>query len=1082
MSTYHFLPWVRSGLTTLIQTPPLGRDDIAPNSPGYVTLPVTIKLNDTAVGMPTGVKPPRLYGPGDVIGIEAREIIRTGPLDLTPDYKPERFAFIELDHPDFPWLLTPGSPDPKECLRPWLILIVVEKSQATITPPTGKSLPILSCPLKELPPNLKESWAWAHAVYAGAAGLDKKSVESELGKNPERNLSRLLCARKLEGHKAYEACLVPAFEAGRKAGLGLPSDENAPLAHWSFATDADVKLPVYYHWSFSTGAENLFIKLAKQLQWLEKDAIPPDIAGEMDLSELGNDMRQYKLPIPSALRITPPPPETPEPVKDRLQTLLIEPQGTSIPLPLYGSWHASAGTPQEQLRDHQWLNAINRDPLYRVAAALGTSVIQKEQDHLIAVAWEQVGEIQRANELLQRKQLACCVTESIHKKRLSILSTSVFLQFAEPLPPPKSQKPSSIEPGFRSLSNIHVTRKGIESDSSISRKGTPLQSAEQANEPLTSFAEQVLADRPVAYYRLNESSGSTTVLDSSGKEYHSVAVEGGVTLGVPSLGPGDRAALFNGITGRIIVPNRERLNPPRITMEAVVTWNGPTAVQQRILEKQSWIGIAQYGLSIDAGQVRVELHLKSSKDERAISERRIEVGTTTHIVAIYDGVAIQIYLNGTLDKTATIDPPIDPPGNDIDIKWPDELPEVTLVIGDRYDSNPLQHRTFNGLIDEVAIYETPLSPERIRAHALAVSPQTQLERVATTPQFRRVTRPSGSWALTGNVNQYPLDQIAPPPGVTSGAGQISGSRSPQSVSRSTTSSGSAFAELRRKELLDRTNPQQTFRQDVADRVTIPKDSRLRAADASEDRFHQHSPLGLYAYTPKFSQPMYELLRDQFPNMLLPGLEKIPNDRVALLKPNPSFIEAYMVGLNHELSREFLWREFPTLLNTTYFQQFWDAKSAANPKAPDFFPIDQWADHELGTNLAPDRGGDLTFLLIRGELIVRYPNAMIYARKADPNSTEKPIIPILRFSPIAGVALVGFNLDKTATTQWTFYVEEHFTEPYLGPSQDAVIPPGSQYVSFSNNESLYKNGAAIAKESLQKRFYIELPVPPEGPQD
>lgn len=1076
MSTYQFLPWVRSGLTTLIQTPPLGRDDIALNTPGHVTLPVTIKLNGTAVGMPTGVKPPRVYGPGDVMGIEAREIIRTGPLDLTPDYQPERFAFIEFDRPDFPWLFTPGTPDSNDCLRPWLILIVVEKSQATITPPTGKSLPILSCPLKELPPNLNESWAWAHAVYAGAAGLDKKSVESELGKNPERNLSRLLCARKLAEHRAYEAYLVPAFEAGRKAGLGLRSDENAPLAHWSFTTDADVKLPVYYQWSFSTGAENLFIKLAKQLRPLEEDAIPPDIAGDMDLKELGDDMRQYRLPIPSALRISPRPRETPDEVKDRLEALLLKPQETSLPLPVYGSWHAPPGTPKEQLDGHKWLDTLNRDPRYRVAAALGTSVIQKEQDHLVAAAWEQVGDLQRANELLQRKQLACCVTESIHKKRLSILSTSVFLQFAEPLPPPESQKPNSIEAGFRSFSNTQASGKGIGPDSSISITGASLQSSEQANEPLTSLAEQVLADRPVAYYRFNESPGSTTVLDSSGNNHHSVAVEGGVTLGMPGLGLGDRAALFNGITGRIIVPNSETLNPPRITMEAVVRWNGPTAVQQRILEKQSWIGIAQYGLSIDAGHVRVELHLKSSEDKIAKSARMIELGTTTHIVAIYDGVVIRIYLNGTIDSTT----PVNPPGIDLDIKWPNDLLEVTLVIGDRYDSNPQQHRTFNGLIDEVAIYEHPLSDDRIRIHALAASPQTQLERVATTPQFRRVTRPSGSWALTGNISQYPLDQIAPPPGVTKGAGQISGYRSPQSISRSKASSaGSDLAELRKQALLDRTDPQKTFRQDVANRVIIPKDSGLRAADASQDRFHQHGSLGLYTYTPKFPTPMYELLRDQFPNMMLPGLEKIPNDRVALLKPNPSFIEAYMVGLNHELSREFLWREFPTLLNTTYFQQFWDARSAANPKAPDFPPIGQWANNELGANLAPDRGGDLTFLLIRGELIVRYPNALIYARKKDSHNDVDVRIPVLRFSPITGVALVGFNLDGPEGTLWTFFVEEHFTEPYLGIGNDTYIPPGSEYASFGqrnqNDKPVYLNSAEVAQKSLQDRFYVELEV-------
>lgn len=1127
MSTYQFLPWARSGLTTLIQTPPLGRDDIAPNTPGQVTLPTTIKLNGTAVGMPTGVKPPRFYGPGDVIGIEAREVIRTGPLDLTPDYQPERFAFVEFDHPDFPWLLTPGSPDPKECLRPWLVLIVVEKSQATITPPTGKSLPILSCPLKELPPNLNESWAWAHAVYAGAAGLDKKSVESELGKNPERNLSRLLCARKLAPHIAYEACMVPAFEAGRKAGVGLPFDSDEPLKHWSFATDAEVKLPVYYHWSFSTGAENLFIKLAKQLQSL-KDEIPSDIAGEMDLTELGVGMRQYKLPIPSALQITPLPPETPRQVKDRMRVLLLEPEETALPLPVYGSWHAPPGTPPQQLDGHKWLNLLNLDPRYRVAAALGTSVVQKEQDHLIAVAWEQVGDLQRANELLQRKQLACCVTESIHKKRFGILSPSVFSQLVEPLPSTENDGISSTRLRFRTLRQDRVMGKEVGSDGSVSRKGRHVSPIQGSSEPLNSFAEAVIADHPVAYYRLNESSGSTTALDWSGNNNHSALIEGGVILGVPGLGPDDTAAQFDGATGRIVVINSESLNPTRITMEAVFRWDGPVELNQRILQKGHDAAV-QYGLVIKSdGHVRVGFGMRmlsSPKPTIADSTSVIERGTITHVVATYDGLAFRIYLNGILDRTVLIDPP----EVDIDVNWPHDLPNdpsVTLTIGGGFTSVPPGRRTFNGLIDDVAIYNKALSTDQIRLHALAVPP-TKLEHVAATPPFRRVTRPRRSWALKGSVNQYPLEQIAPPPGVTNDVSKISGNTPPQpftqasmsagreassihkqdlldetkpqpvmpdgaeqkggakvtkSVPLSNTPSGPNLAELRKEALLDRTDPQKTFRQDVASRVTIPKDSGLRAAGTSEDRFHQHGPLGLYTYTPKFSHPMYELLRDQFPNMLLPGLEKIPNDRVALLKPNPSFIEAYMVGLNHEMSREFLWREFPTMMNVTYFSRFWDARSAANPEKPDFPPIDQWADNELGSNLAPDRGGNLTFLLIRGELIVRYPNALIYARKKGSSSDVDLKLPVLRFSPITGVALIGFNLDGQDVSQWIFFVEEHFTEPYLGPGQDADIPQDSPYVSFAKqqgNNFRYKNSAAVAEWSLQKRFYMELPVPAEG---
>jgi len=80
-------------------------------------------------------------------------------------------------------------------------------------------------------------------------------------------------------------------------------------------------------------------------------------------------------------------------------------------------------------------------------------------------------------------------------------------------------------------------------------------------------------------------------------------------------------------------------------------------------------------------------------------------------MSTYDGQVIRIYLNGILDTVKSINTS----EVDIDIKE-DESDEVALVIGDRYDPPGASHRTFNGLIDEVALYPRALSAERILAH------------------------------------------------------------------------------------------------------------------------------------------------------------------------------------------------------------------------------------------------------------------------------------------------------------------------------------------------------------------------------
>jgi hypothetical protein len=141
--------------------------------------------------------------------------------------------------------------------------------------------------------------------------------------------------------------------------------------------------------------------------------------------------------------------------------------------------------------------------------------------------------------------------------------------------------------------------------------------------------------------------------------------------------------------------------------------------------------------------------------------------------------------------------------------------------------------------------------------------------------------------------------------------------------------------------------------------------------------------------PTFPQPMYEPLRDLSQDWMLPGLDQVPPNTITLLETNNAFVEAYMLGLNHEMARELLWHGFPTDQRGSYFRQFWDVSAfqdtavvTANQK-PDINVLDQWK-NSLGENPNPDSfatGKAMLVLLVRGELLRRYPNAEIYAVKA-----------------------------------------------------------------------------------------------------
>jgi hypothetical protein len=78
--------------------------------------------------------------------------------------------------------------------------------------------------------------------------------------------------------------------------------------------------------------------------------------------------------------------------------------------PLYGQWYAADDRltnprPGAGATNRPWFYELNTDPRTRVGAALGTKVIQNEQQALLAGGWDQVEEIKDINDKLRVLQL-----------------------------------------------------------------------------------------------------------------------------------------------------------------------------------------------------------------------------------------------------------------------------------------------------------------------------------------------------------------------------------------------------------------------------------------------------------------------------------------------------------------------------------------------------------------------------------------------------------------------------------------------------------------------------------------------------
>lgn len=217
------------------------------------------------------------------------------------------------------------------------------------------------------------------------------------------------------------------------------------------------------------------------------------------------------------------------------------------------------------------------------------------------------------------------------------------------------------------------------------------------------------------------------------------------------------------------------------------------------------------------------------------------------------------------------------------------------------------------------------------------------------------------------------------------------------------------------------------------------------------RILERNDSGIIMAHPTFPQPMYKFLQDISQDLLLPGIEKIPPNTIGLLKTNRRFIEAYMCGLNHEFASELLWREYPTDQRGSYFRQFWDysdyisKESDTEENLEDIKSLAKWNSERLGSNEPANHPKEKLVLILRGDLLKKYPNAVIYAVEAKLNEKNERVPALPEFevegeiqSPVFSgtmqpdITFLGFNItEDEARNGWYFVIEERVSETQFG---------------------------------------------------
>jgi len=909
LAKYSFLPWVRQGLgNEIIEADTFG------NAPGNGAIERPDVLVKTKVKASKGEtvktesvnRTVKIQGPGDVLGLNQKTIIRVHPKNGVTNFETNNLCYVEFYEEDLPWRFTPAKAVGNK-LRPWLALIVLRNDEFERNSTGGTPTPFISIDNTKLGKvfgNEKDTFALAHVHVLEdlGSGNEATDLKNKLDENPDLALSRVICPRKLEfeeGNNEYHAFLIPAFETGRLAGMGEdPSSTKAQKPSWTKAAINNgtnpVSYPYYFSWKFQVSDGGDFESLAEKLTARE---LPENIGKrEIDLKNMGfgieptgdntlsfveGSMRhedyvtapwpisgtQLKVQLKKVLNIS-------ADLQDELPVFSGNPYFYSPALdvdpiispPTYGKWHR--GTHKLTTNGTDWVHDINLHPTHRAAAGLGTRVVQQHQEEFMEIAWEQIGQINEANQKIIESELAKRVANSLVKRKINRMSElDVIATTGRTLDVLKISSQSTAKKALKSSLIPTALRSG-------------------------SFVKVANKITPKALFSFDKKDGVSKILN--GEFLDRLNIESGVTTG----GKTKISAAPTRSEPKIILPVATALNAINLVVN-----NPVKSFMENLADAINTVGL-NFTLNLVLAQLPAEF----------IPE---EITRATEI------------LNGVKSKTAGT--------GDINI--------VVTVNKTAFESR------INTSFDE-GIYGAVKFVKEIQA----ADPLIFDQGVVLQNRIDFQTSFEGLFINPANNNLVALNFSRPVKAIL-----------PIDF---------------RATILEKLNPLLNFQR------------RLQAW-FTKNLENNNKPIMAY---PRFPIPMYDYLKDISADYIIPNISEIEPDTITIMEPNKKFIEAFLTGMNHEFSRELLWREFPTDMRGSYFRHFWEYNN--NPSAEktdsetveeytdriinlqnnaaDITELHKWKNKSLGENHV---GGPSLVLLIKGDLLRKYPGTLVYAQRA-----------------------------------------------------------------------------------------------------
>jgi hypothetical protein len=976
-SYYHFVSAVRQGLAANIDSQAAG---------ARVTVPIHVHAHARKKGSGELTQPDpiqrniQLYGPGDVIGFDARIIVRTDPKPNTSTFEPNYFPAVEFIDVDFAWRLT-ADKGLDRGLKSWITLIVLrtgegDEGEFEELAPSPTQTPVIRV-MQDLLPDLEQSWRWAHAqVTSGTDSLTNDEVANFNETAPQQCVCRLLCPRRLLPRTAYSAFIVPSFELGRLAGLDqieAMANVNAMAPAWNVQLSEEIDLPYYYRWEFHTSARGDFEYLVRLLE--------PRVLTQLGLRDMDCRSPGFGLSLERS------------DVEDENLKHVLQREGA---LQSFGAKYTQWGRDRDA-----------EEPFQSQLAGLlqRANANEPELENLFQLEDTPLSELDFS--LLED-------AETLQVLWLTDTSSQGRFEYrpADGNHEPTVAVAGSSDDGKRHTADVTLIpeRPYIFRIVVVSENGGVFTTAEA----------RILVPLPVVvppiYGRWHAARGEVTP-------------NGGSWLDTLNLDPRHRAAAGEG--AEVVRRDQE----PLMTS----AWEQLGAIETA----NSVLRQAKFGR-----QVSGNLH-------RRIKEMALDkfmqvtepVQARTVIRDAEQTVAAQLYKNTNVRNVA-----VGPAFRRISR----QRGPIRKRQGMRTASGVMLKSLASGTLQAAGRHPVPrgtpnltdVTRKMYKQHIDSTDLPSEAARFTDAGMIPELVQSAVPFELSHLLQQAELEKVAERmPGLVKAVRAMEKIPGPAPISKLKGALAGAI------------EPSMTIR----DRTK----NRLRFRPEFENRFNgnaRNDPLDEIIAHPEFPQAMYEPLLAISQQLILPGVDTVPQNSVAVVQTNRRFIESYMAGLNHEFAGELLWRRYPTDQRGSFFRQFWDVSEyvpakneidangdllgSVRTKLEDIRALHLWGDVPLGDHaVADEKGENNLVLLIRGDLLTRYPNAVIYtvdAKRvgdelvpllAEYGDAEKVQFPTFRGSLGSDLVFLGFPFAEarsSATSPGKFFViEERVAEARFG---------------------------------------------------